>query len=85
MASSLPRDIAPAFPEDVAPDQVRAKLRELLGLDELSADVDFAVKDKADEDDLTVTRVIYGNSLGEKLDAVILSPAGAAMRRFPFR
>ena len=79
MASSLPRDIAPAFPEDVAPDQVRAKLRELLGLDELPADVDFAVKDKADEDDLTVTRVIYGNSLGEKLDAVILSPAGAAL------
>ena len=44
MASSLPRDIAPAFPEDVAPDQVRAKLRELLGLDELPADVDFAVE-----------------------------------------
>ena len=79
MASSLPRDIAPAFPEDVAPDQVRAKLRELLGLDELPADVDFAVKDKADEDDLTVTRVIYGNSLGEKRDAGILSPAGAAL------
>ncbi len=79
MANPLPRDIAPAFAQPVAPDHVRARLREILGLDVLPGAVDFAVEDTADEGDLTVTRVMYGNSLGEKLDAVIMAPVGTAL------
>ena len=51
MANPLPRDIAPAFAQPVAPDHVRARLREILGLDVLPGAVDFAVEDAADEGD----------------------------------
>ena len=77
MANPLPREIRPAFPQQIAGDQVCAKLSEILGLDRLPGAVDFAVEETERQGDLVSTRVAYANSLGETLAAVVLTPVSA--------
>lgn len=75
MANSLPRGIQPAFPQEVTDDQVRARLREILGLDGLPGAVEAEVEARAQEGGLVSLRLSYCNSLGEKLAAEVLAPA----------
>ena len=79
MANPLPVDIEPAFAQEVADGQVRAKLRELLGLDELPGVVEATVENKTEEDGLVSLQLGYRNSLGEKLAAEVLAPAHAGV------
>ena len=75
MANPLPRGIQPAFPQEVTDDQVRARLREILGLDGLPGAVEAEVEARAQEGGLVSLRLSYCNSLGEKLAAEVLAPA----------
>ena len=79
MANPLPVDIEPAFAQKVADGQVRAKLRELLGLDELPGAVEATVENRTEEDGLVSLQLSYRNSLGEKLAAEVLAPADAGL------
>jgi dienelactone hydrolase len=76
MANPLPKDIRPAFPQAVPRTEIRAKYLEILGLDELPETVEFEIVLEGQEGSLRLTRVEYRNSLGEKLEAVILAPSG---------
>ena len=65
MSGILPKDIRPAFPVHVPKDAVRSKLLELLGLDEIPEEVDFAEGTTCEEEGIRVTQLTYANSLGE--------------------
>lgn len=75
----IPRDIQPAYPVRLEPDQVRPKLLELLGMTipPVEVGVQEISTEKAD-DGITVTRLTYRNSLGETVPAVLMVPTHAA-------
>ncbi len=77
MDNPLPKNIQPAFPRETAGDDVRARLIELLGLDEAPEQVEVTEGGTKSEDGISSTRVSYSNSLGETLSAVILTPESA--------
>ena len=58
---------------------MRARLRELLGLDELPGAVETEVEAMAQEGGLVSLQLGYCNSLGEKLAAEVLAPADAGV------
>ena len=74
VSNPLPKDIQPAFPREVPLGEVRKKLLELLGLDDLPKVVDFTIEDVQKNDEVASTRVSYTNSLAETLSAVIIAP-----------
>jgi hypothetical protein len=77
MTDSIPIDISPAFPVEVPRDAVPAKFRELIGLDEIPADVDFTAGSTHEEDGLSFTQYSYANYLGETISATVLKPLHA--------
>ena len=82
----IPKEIAPAFPEPVRGENVRAKLLELLGLDKLPgpSDVDFTVRETSvDEDGIRWTALTYRNSFGEGVPGIIMMPADTPARELP--
>ena len=83
MPDIVPKDIRPAFPEHVPDAAVRDKLRELLGLDEMPADVDFSAAPAREEDGIRVTPVTFRNSLGETVPGIVMVPLADRGTRLP--
>ncbi len=74
MTDTIPRDIRPSFAVEVPRDGVAAKFRELIGLDEIPAEVDFTVGSIHEEDGLSFTQCSFANYLGETISATVLKP-----------
>ena len=83
MSNIIPAQIQPAFPRSVPRGQVRAKLLELLGLDEIPAAVPYEAETPRDEEDIRITHLTYANSLGEKVPGILLVPRKAPRREGP--
>ena len=74
MPNPLPPNIKPAFPRPCPPAAVADQLRQLLGLDSMPEKVAATTRSTQEMDELIRTDVRYPNSLGESLQAVILTP-----------
>lgn len=74
MSVPIPDNIQPAFPVSVPRDQILARFRELIGLDQIPREADFTVTRTTQEEELTVTQVRFPNYLGEIILAKIIWP-----------
>ncbi len=83
MSGILPKDIRPAFPVHVSKDAVRSKLLELLGLDQIPKEVDFAAGTTWKEEGISVTRLTYANSLDETVSGILMTPLNASSQKLP--
>ena len=83
MSGIVPADLRPAFPEPVAKAQVRDKLLELLGLEELPKEVDFTIGEAREEEGLSLCRVSFPNSLGELVPGILMLPLAAPAAKRP--
>ena len=62
-------------------DKVRSKLLELLGLDEIPKEIDFAEGTTREEEGIRVTQLTYVNSLGETVPGIIMTPLNASSQK----
>jgi len=83
MSGIIPAEIQPAFPLPVPQDQVRAKLLELLGIEEIPSEVDFTAGQTRDEDGIRLTHLSYQNSLGEKVPGILMLPLETPKDKLP--
>lgn len=83
MKGTVPKDIRPAYPEPVEPVAARAKLLELLGIEEVPTTADFVVDSVTDEDGLEVSRGSFKNSFGETVPAILMVPEQAQGEKMP--
>ena len=83
MSSIIPKGIRPTFPVHVPKDAVCSKLLELLGLDEIPKEVDFAEGTTREEGGIRVTQLTYVNSLGETVPGIIMMPLNASSQKLP--
>ena len=83
MSDVIPKDIQPAFPVHVPRDEVRSKLLELLGLDEIPKEIDFTEGTTQEEAGLRVTQLTYANSLGETVPGILMTPPDASSQKLP--
>ena len=83
MSDVIPKDIEPAFPVHVPRDKVRSKLLELLGLDEIPKEIDFAEGTTQEEAGIRVTQLTYANSLGETVPGILMTPLNASDQKLP--
>lgn len=83
MSELIPRDIQPAFPAPTAPEHVRTKLLELIGLEELPVDVEFEIDWTRDEDCLHLTGLTYRNNLDEAVRGILVVPSDQGAGTLP--
>ena len=83
MHDIIPKDIRPAFPVQVEKDEVRPKLLELLGIEEVPESVDFSTESTEVQDGIRLVRGSYQNPLGETVHGVIMMPAEAQGQPMP--
>ncbi len=83
MSDVIPKDIEPAFPIHVPRDKVRSKLLELLGLDEIPKEIDFAEGTTQEEAGIRVTQLTYANSLGETVPGILMTPPNLSSQKLP--
>jgi len=76
MNELVPRGLRPAYPEPVRGDDVRPKLLELLGVDELPQAIKFELGEPKVEEGLQLRSVTYTNALGETVPGVLCTPGG---------
>lgn len=76
MSGLVPKGLRPTYPEPVTGDDVRRKLLELLGIEELPETVDFEMSEPTEDEGLQLRSVSYGNSLGETVPGVLCIPGG---------
>ncbi len=81
MPSIIPPDIQPAFPVDVADEDIRAKLIELHGLAEIPDEVDVSVAATEEVDNLRISNLSYANSLGESVPGIMMEPLDGSSDR----
>ena len=74
MQSIIPKGIRPAYPDEIPASAVRSKLMELLGLEEISAAIDYTTESRQEEDGLCTMRVRYENLLGEAVPGILMVP-----------
>lgn len=74
MTQSIPRDISPSFPVDVAKENVRSKFQEVLGIDEIPTELDFEAGTPWEEDGLKFTQVKYPSYTNEIITATVAVP-----------
>ena len=67
-------DIQPAFPVEIADEDIRAKLIELHGLAPIPDEVDILVSSSEEVDSLRITSLSYANSLGETVPGIMMEP-----------
>ena len=79
----VPYNITPAFPEAVAPEGIRDKLLELLGLYDLPVEVPYAVGPITDIEGIESAAVTFVNSLGEDVPGVLMYAAGPRLTSVP--
>ena len=72
--SIIPQDLRPAFPAPVPPAAIRAKLQELLGLEDIPQEVDFAAGATTEAEGIGTTTLSFENSLGETVPGLLLQP-----------
>ena len=77
MSELVPRGLRPAYDEPVRGGDVRPKLLELLGIEELPQTVEFELSEPTEEEGLQLRSVSYANSLGETVPGVLCVPGGA--------
>ena len=80
MVMPIPKHVRPAHPRPVERVQVRGKLMELLGLEEVPETADFTVASVDTEDGLVVTRGTFRTYLGEDVPTTMMAPAGGSER-----
>ena len=74
----IPRGVRAAYPKRLEGDQIRPKLRELLGLEPVPNEVSLTADEtQTTEDGLELTRLTYRNVLGDTVPGVLAVPAGA--------
>ena len=78
MYEILPRDIKPVLPQRVSREAVRDKIRELLGLEEVPTDLDFALGAEDVVEGISTTTLSFRNSLGERVPGLLMKPLGGA-------
>ena len=77
----IPKDLKPIYPQEVPPEQVRAKLYELLGYEPVPEQVAFKTGESETTDDgLRLTKLTYRNVLGEEVPGVLTVPVDAGPR-----
>ena len=74
MSDIVPRDLRPAFPRSVPRERIRDKLLDLLGMDEIPAEVGFVAGETRKEGGLDITPVRFTNSLGESVPGFLARP-----------
>ena len=74
MYSIIPKDLRPAFPAPVPPAAIRAKLQELLGIEDIPQEVDFALGATTEAEGIGTTTLSIENSLGETVPGLLLQP-----------
>ena len=79
----VPYNITPAFPEAIAPEDIRDKLLELLGLYDLPLEVPYAVGPITDMEGIESAAVTFVNSLGEDVPGVLMYAAGPKQTSVP--
>ena len=72
MTYPIPDSIEPAFPVSIPREEIPAKFRELVGIEEIPREADFRVTSRKQEEELTVTRVCFSNCLGETVSATLM-------------
>ena len=80
MDMAIPKHVRPAYPAPVERGQVRGKVMELLGLEEVPEAADFTVASVETEDGLVVTRGSFRTYLGEDVPTIMMTPTGASGR-----
>ena len=83
MNEYIPRDIRPAFPRPLAPDQILTKLLELLGLEHIPDEIEFEADWTHEEEGLRLTGLTYHNYLGEAVPGILAIPLHAGMSTLP--
>ena len=83
MQSIIPKDIRPAYPDEIPASAVRSKLVELLGLEEIPAAIDYTTERRQEEDGLCTTRIRYENSLGETVPGILMVPREESEYKWP--
>ena len=83
LKGTLPAHIRPASPETVGPDKVREKLLELLGIEEVPKECEFAIDSVSEEEGLAVSRGSFRNSLGETVPAILMMPERSPGQTMP--
>ena len=83
MQSIIPKGIRPAYPDEIPASAVRSKLMELLGLEEISAAIDYTTESRQEEDGLCTMRVRYENSLGEAVPGILMVPREESAHKRP--
>ena len=83
MQSIIPKGIRPAYPDAIPAAAVRSKLVELLGLEEIPAEIDYTTEGRQEAGDLCTMRVSYENSLGETVPGILMVPREESARKRP--
>ena len=73
----IPPDIRPVNPVEVADEDIRAKLIELLGLAAIPDEVGFTFGKSEEADGIRVTHLTYANSLHETVPGILMAPLDA--------
>ena len=75
----IPRDVKPAQPQQpLPPEQIRPKLKELLGLGPIPDEVPLRMgESETTNDGLELTTLIYHNLLGDTVPGLLAVPTGA--------
>ena len=80
MCDIIPKAIKPVFSQRVPREAVRAKIQELLGLEEVPANVDFALGEEEVVEGIGTTSLSFRNSLGETVPGLLMKPLDGPAR-----
>jgi len=70
----IPKGLKPAYQQYIAPENVREKLLEILGIEKLPKNISFDVNKPKENQGLIEYKVKYQNSLSEKIEAIVITP-----------
>ena len=83
MNEHISKDIRPAFPQTLAPDQIQTKLLELLGLEDIPDEIEYEVEWEREEEGIRLTGLTYSNCLGESVPGILAIPLLEDMSNLP--
>ena len=70
----IPKGLKPTYQQNIAPEKVREKLLEILGIEELPTNINFNVAKPKENEPLIEYKIKYQNSLSEKIEATVITP-----------
>ena len=80
MHDILPKNIKPVFRQHVPRADVRCKIQELLGLEEVPVNVGFAMGSAEVAEGISTTSLSFCNSLGEQVPGLLMKPLNGTAR-----